>query len=107
MTNYYAEMVIQNVTDQEISFQVQRGQLLETATPPSFVQNLVVARDYDFRLHAHGEIRIMVECFCANRSFAPPSNTLMRVTHFVSTENLNSQREAWQHFSKDWPNDKE
>ena len=97
--SFKAEITLENPRSQRIEVTIPRGMLLETQDPLQATQNLVVSKDYQFVVPPRSSVTVQIECFCANRSFAPPRNTPMNVTPFFPKVALDSQQATWQYFS--------
>jgi hypothetical protein len=96
--SFQVELTLENPGFEEVKVNIPKGLLFECIAPRERVQNLMAARSYTFVVPAGSKLDVIVEAFCANRSFAPPQGAPMRVTPFMPAASLNSQREVWDYF---------
>lgn len=89
---------LRNNLSHEVTTHIPAGLVLEARQAESRVQNVVVIKDYTFKLRPQEERTVLVEGRCLNRTRVAPRNFPGRITPFRYIGSLR-QEDIWQRVS--------
>jgi len=97
---YRLRLNIRNPGTQQRQVVIHGGTVFEATDPFSRYQNLVAAGTTSVTI-APGQSRaVVIDTWCLNRSFAPPSNTPMQPTVLATQQSYGSQAALWDDMSR-------
>jgi len=91
-------LTLKNETNAPVTVRIPRGEIFECVNSVNNPQNIVVNRDYTFRLPAQTRQTVNLTGFCTNRTHGAPRNEPVRPTPFQLNRPFETQADVWRHF---------
>jgi len=95
--DYAAIVSMVNLSDQNISFVIPKGQVFENREPHSGRQNLAAADERKQTILARTKYELKVDAHCMNKDLSGPDGSLGNLTVFkIRDDSFDGQEEIWQ-----------
>lgn len=90
-------IVLNNQSQEEINFNIPKGQVFENKSPEAFSQNLVASNDYKKVMISPNEKKnVQIEAYCLNINLPPPRSNIGNLTIFeLRNRNFVNQAQLW------------
>lgn len=90
-------VILTNQSEEEIEFNIPKGQVFENKFPDDFSQNLVASDDYRQVIISPNEKKnVRVEAYCLNKNLPPPTGNIGNLTIFeLRNKNFVTQAQLW------------
>lgn len=93
---YYVSIRVKNMTGEELTVNVPKGQIFENEKAGTRKQNLAAANHERENIPANGEDTLYVEAYCVNERYAPPDGGQGYVTIFeIESNSFFTQQQLW------------
>src|SRR5438874_133107 len=92
---YRVRLQITNPAPMPRTVRIPKGTVFEVVSPFSRTQNLATVGHHVVTVPARQTQVVVVDSWCINRSYAPPSHTPMRATPFVYASGGLDQGGVW------------
>lgn len=88
-----------NNRNEEVTVRIPAGSIFEAAKTEHGVQNVLVIKDYKFKVPPHGRCKAIMHGRCLNQKRSLPHSSLGRATPFRYTGHSFDQEAIWKDVS--------